>query len=45
MEKIRSQYGEQAYPSSRIEEAKQLFDSLLDTSFANFSRFPLMTIC
>ena len=41
MGKIRSQYGEQAYPSSRIEEAKQLFDRLtLDTSFADFLTLP-----
>ncbi|HQV93056.1 MAG TPA: malate synthase A [Anaerolineales bacterium] len=41
MGKIRSQYGEQAYPSSRIEEAKQLFDRLtLDTSFAEFLTLP-----
>lgn len=37
MGKIRSQYGEQAYPSSRIEEAKQLFNRLtLEPSFAEF---------
>ncbi|MCC6297931.1 MAG: malate synthase A [Anaerolineales bacterium] len=37
MGKIRSLYGEQAYPSSRIGEAKELFDRLtLDESFADF---------
>ena len=41
MGKIRSQYGEQAYPSSRIEEAKQLFNRLtLDKSFAEFLTLP-----